>query len=166
MPKKYKRRDLSERFWEKVDKGAADACWEWNASRNADGYGQIGTYREDGKHVMRKAHCISYELTHNVKLEQGQHILHSCDNPPCVNPNHLRIGTNAENIADKVAKGRQAKQKGIEHGNAKLTDEKVREIRKEYAAGGILQRELAEKYEISQRTVSAIITKKLWKHIE
>jgi hypothetical protein len=87
-----------DRFWSKVQK--SDACWIWAASRDDKGYGTFGF---DG--VVQKAHRVAYQLSVGP-IPDGAHILHSCDNPPCVNPAHLRVGTRSDNMRDKVARGR------------------------------------------------------------
>jgi hypothetical protein len=87
------------RFWAKVSKG--DGCWIWTGSRNPKGYGRLNT----GNRV-RLAHAISWELSHGA-VPDGLWVLHRCDNPPCVRPDHLWLGTAADNTADMVAKGRQ-----------------------------------------------------------
>ena len=86
-----------ERFWSKVNK--TDVCWYWTAYRDDKGYGTFGL---NGK--LQKAHRVAYELTYGA-IPDGAHILHSCDNPPCVNPAHLRAGTRSDNMRDKVARG-------------------------------------------------------------
>lgn len=93
-------RPLAERFWEKVDRRGPDECWMWTASRRALGYGQI---RIGGK--SRKAHRVAYELA-NGPIPAGMAVLHGCDNPPCVNPAHLRAGTMTDNVRDMVTRGR------------------------------------------------------------
>lgn len=87
-----------ERFWSKVTK--SDGCWEWTAHRDKKGYGSFGF---SGK--VQKAHRVAYILTFG-ELPDGAHILHSCDNPSCVNPGHLRTGTHTDNMQDKVMRGR------------------------------------------------------------
>lgn len=92
------------RFWAKVDKGSDAECWEWTASRNSYGYGQLAVVLPSGKRP-RLAHRLSWEL-HVGPIPEGMCILHRCDNPPCVNPSHLFIGTKADNYRDMRAKGR------------------------------------------------------------
>ena len=94
-------RPLAERFWEKVDVGSPSECWEWTAAKDKCGYGVIKVARK-----MKKAHRVSYELNNGL-ITQGLDALHSCHNPGCVNPSHIRIGTNAENVKDKMLAGRE-----------------------------------------------------------
>ena len=93
---------LSARFWPKVDKAGPDDCWEWNASRQGTGaYGRIGV---NGK--VELAHRISYELMHGP-IPDGLFVMHRCDNPPCVNPAHLSLGTRRDNMEDSMDKNRR-----------------------------------------------------------
>lgn len=112
-----------ERFWPKVEK--SDGCWLWVGAKDRKGYGklQIGTLKNP-KYVT--ASRLSYEIA-NGPIPPGRNVLHSCDTPPCVNPEHLFLGSYADNAADKVAKGRQSR--GENHPWAKLTNDQVRELR-------------------------------------
>lgn len=95
------RRPLAARFWSFVVQH--ERCWEWTGARTAYGYGILGRgTREDG---LIYAHRVSWEL-HNGSLPDGLCVLHTCDNPPCTNPNHLWLGTKGDNNRDMVAKGR------------------------------------------------------------
>jgi hypothetical protein len=98
-----KPRPISVRFWEKVRKRGADDCWEWTANRLPRGYGLLGAGRR-GQHALY-AHRLSWEL-HNGQIPAGQFVLHRCDNPPCVNPAHLFLGTHTDNMRDMHAKRR------------------------------------------------------------
>lgn len=154
----YKQEDI-DRFWSKVNKDDSD-CWNWNAYYDKDGYGQI---KINGKNMG--AHRVAFEIYHNQKIKEGMFILHSCDNRKCVNPAHLREGTQQENINDKVERGRcrNGNLKGEAHGSSKLTQQQVNEIRERYAVGNISQKELGEEYGVKQTTICDIIRFKLWK---
>jgi hypothetical protein len=117
---------LEERFWVKVDSGAPNGCWEWTGGCDRDGYGKI---KDSGKTV--KSHRASWEI-HNGPIPEGALVLHKCDNPKCVRPAHLLLGTDKENAADKVAKGRQGSLKGESLPQSRLREPDVRSIREMY----------------------------------
>jgi hypothetical protein len=151
------RRSVDERFWEKVDRsGGADACWPWTASRDALGY---GFFRVSTRQSMWKSHRVAWLLTRGER--PSLLVCHRCDNPPCCNPAHLFLGTNADNIADRDAKGRTAVGMVTHFGEAsplaKLSDEQVRQIRELYAGGGISQAAIAARYGVAQTHVGRIV---------
>lgn len=147
--------ELGERFWSKVDIGGPDDCWEWKASRSS-GYGQ---FRLGGK--MQRSHRLV------IGLRAGDEgcALHSCDWPPCVNPAHLSIGTQEDNVSQRDARGRHVATPGEDHGMSKLTDAEVLDIRARYATGQITQRALAEEYGVHFSLISLIIRRKIWTHL-
>lgn len=142
-----------ERFWKKVKK-AENGCWEWQASCDKKGYGQI---RFNG--TMIKAHRKMWEIVKGP-IPEGLCVLHRCDNPPCVNPDHLFLGTMKDNSQDMVKKGRCA------WNSVKLTANQIIEIRKQYTTGSVLYRELAEKHGVAVSTIGSIIRKETWKKID
>ena len=143
-----------ERFWSKVNK--TENCWEWTGSLQTGGY---GVFKVKGKQVY--AHRFSFSLTFT---EPGElYVLHHCDNPKCVRPDHLFAGTPADNSADCVSKGRAAR--GSQDGNAKLTEQAVLAIREKYARGGVGQRALAREYGTSQSTIQYALNRRSWKHV-
>lgn len=143
-------RGLYERFWRRVDVREPDDCWEWTGSKSSNGYGGIKVSGQD-----QYAHRVSWMLFHG-SIPKGIHVLHRCDNPGCVNPNHLFLGTPADNAADRDAKGRQAK--GERMGTAKLTPDKVLAIRE----SPLRQRELARMYGVDQSQISHIKHRESW----
>lgn len=145
-------RSTMNRFWKKVDK--TGDCWEWTAYTTDRGYGY---FRHDGG---TRAHRYSWVL-HNGPIPDGQCVLHRCDNPGCVNPEHLFLGTWADNNADRAAKGRNACRVGEKHHLAKLTDDQAREIK--YSDGSC--RELSRQYGVSPGLVSMIKNGRRWSHI-
>jgi hypothetical protein len=142
-------------FWRKTVK--TPECWVWIGCVDRDGYGQIGVnYRQV------KAHRFSWELHHST-IPEGLCVCHRCDNRSCVNPEHLFLGTNQENTMDKVAKGRQ--QRGSANGTAKLTEEKVVEIRRLIAAGKP-QTHIARQYGVTPGNVCSIHHGRSWGHVK
>ena len=150
---------FKERFWEKVSVRGEDQCWEWVGTKAG---GRYGSMRVDGK--MRSAHLISWEL-HNGQVIGGLCVCHKCDNPSCVNPSHLFLGTHRDNMKDMVKKGRVGCVKGENHGCSKLTIQQVLEIRSKYVTGKYLQRQLAVEYGVDRTTISSVVNRKIWRHI-
>lgn len=147
--KSKKEKSLAERFWEKVKTSTEENCWEWQGNKNKQGY---GTFR-NGK--MDKAHRISWVLHYGNNIGP-LYVCHKCDNPSCVNPYHLFLGTNFENMRDMVEKGR-LKQRN----NVKLTEEQVSEIRS--YKGNCTHKQLGEKYGVSKSAITAIKNNRNWK---
>lgn len=148
--------DFSERFWGRTSR--VGDCIEWTRAKTPAGYGAL---RHEGEFLY--AHRVAYELAHGP-IPDGAHILHSCDNPACCNPEHLTAGTHSDNMRDMHSKGR-GNPPGLSHGHhpmAKLTEEQVAEIRRRYTAGGVTQYELAPEYGVSQAHLSKIVRKKSW----
>lgn len=146
---------VAARFWPKVSK--TDGCWNWTASKNSWGYGTI--VDDDGR--TRTAHRISWRLHHGA--EPTGCVLHRCDNPACVRPDHLFLGTVQDNNADMMAKGRE--QRGERSGLAVLTDERVRAMRA-LRRDGIGTREIARRFGISNGTASYAIRGITWGHVK
>lgn len=147
------------RFWSKVDRHDADACWLWTAALDAHGYGRFSVGGRRG--AMEKAPRVAWSITHGT-IPTVQHVLHHCDTPSCVNPAHLFLGDAALNAADKVAKGRQLR--GSDFPQARLTEDDARRIRQLYASGARTQRSLAAEFGIAQSIVSDIVNRRRWRH--
>lgn len=151
-------KSAAERYEAKVDRSAGPAgCHPWLAP--GEDYGRLKV----GEHMFM-AHRFGYAL-YVGPIPPGMQVLHRCDNPPCQNTAHLFLGTNDDNIADKVAKGRQARHtltRGMRSGSAKLTDDDVRQIRALYAAGGVSQRALAARYGLSQSAIGRLLNRQSW----
>jgi hypothetical protein len=155
---------LETRFFDRVGRKTANGCILWNGRLNEHGYGVIspaGTPGLGEPHELL-AHRVAYELLIGP-IPDGLFVLHRCDNPPCINPIDLFLGTQADNMADKVAKGRQLP--GEMHPMAKLTNDDARAIINRYRAGGIYQRQLAKEYGVGQAAISKIILRDGWKNI-
>lgn len=149
---------IEERFFNKIEK--TDKCWIWKASTQG-GYGQLWCIKR--KRAIR-AHIISYEI-HNGKIPKGMCVCHSCDNPPCVNPLHLWLGTHAENMRDGFKKGRIKNtnpSNGERHWNAKMTWGKVREIRKTNLPRYGRNKILAKQYGVHVQIIKRILNNRNW----
>lgn len=158
---------LADRFWAKVEKTAT--CWLWTGAKYG-GYGRLNPGKHSG--VPLRAHRVSWEL-HYGPIPQGMVVCHRCDNPSCVRPDHLFLGSHEDNMLDAVRKGRTKKgrpapesgQPGELHHHAKLTNADVRAIRARRAAGEPIAT-LARDYGIHQTHVRSIVRRDCWKHID
>lgn len=152
------KKTMEQRFWEKVKKG--EGCWEWIGAKNPAGYGVLGSSKSEGG--VFSAHRFSY-LLHKGVIPDKLWVLHSCDNPSCVNPYHLRVGDQSDNVMDAVERGRHVDNAGEKHGMSKLTRGDVKMIRGMYSGGGYTQKDIGEKFGVRDSTVCLIVNKKRWK---
>jgi len=152
-----------ERLMAKVDKSQDPlGCWVWRGGKASAGYGHI---RSRG--TIIQTHRLSWELM-NGPIPEGMYVCHRCDNPPCVNPDHLFLGTGADNVNDKMAKGRYRKGapcRGESNNKAKLTTAQVLQIRKEYQPRVVIMTHLASRFGVCRDTIRKILNRKLWSHI-
>lgn len=155
-----------KRFFSKVNKTTPDSCWDWKGCKDRNGYGAFSL-----RHKRFFAHRVSYLIYHKIdplKLK----VCHKCDNPPCVNPNHLFLGTDAENVADRVRKGRpgaresspETTARGAKIGSSKLNDDKVTSILSKLKAGESIKK-VAKEFGVSFSTIYGISTNIQWKHV-
>lgn len=151
------------RFWAKVQKMGDDDCWVWTAGQDKDMYGKFRLCK-DGKKIDIRAHQYSWQLFAGRPAPPGARVCHKCDHPYCVNPAHLFLGTTSDNNRDRDQKGRQAK--GETQGKVKLTEEKVREIRKLYATGEYTKQQLADLFSVVRSVIYGIVNNKSWKHVK
>jgi hypothetical protein len=146
------------RFWSKVKK--TDDCWVWTGKPDKDGYGVF--YIPNRKPRSKKSHRMSWELVNGPPGDM--HVLHHCDNPPCIRPDHLWLGTDADNAADRARKKRGAPQDGSNNHATNLVEDDIRTIRNRYASGE-LQKTIAADYGLTQTGISQIVLRKVWKHV-
>lgn len=150
-------------FWERVDRGNDDECWNWTGfaktnPKNPTPYGVLGWRGKSSR-----AHRVAYEISAG-KIPEGAMVLHRCDNTLCCNPNHLYLGNHAQNMRDMVDRNRRkGSGGGQENGRAKLTNEQAKAIRAEYAQGVRSQQSIASEYGISQFAISQIIANKRYR---
>ena len=154
------------RFWSKVERDDEnpDKCWEIvDMYLNKLGYGVFSI-----KDKLILAHRFAFQNYHNRLITDGMLIMHSCDNPKCVNPAHLSEGTNQDNVTDMMNKGRHVcnPNKGEQHIHSKLTVKQVKEIREKYdKKNGIFYKVLAIEYGVCKQNICDIINRKKWSHI-
>lgn len=152
-------RSLADRFWEKVRIG--EGCWLWIGKKRSDGYGRIRN-----QWSWLPAHRVAFFLTYGA-IPDGMLVCHQCDNPSCVRPDHLFLGTNADNSRDAAIKGRMSgwpRARGEKNGKAKLTVDAVLFIRRAHAEGTSLS-ELATEARVSIRTIEDVVNRSTWKWV-
>lgn len=149
-----------DKFWSLIDRSDISGCWPWINAKTERGYGRfkIG-------YTEYRTHRIAFFLSRGKDTKLL--VCHSCDNPPCCNPEHLFEGTSKDNTDDYVAKGRQHHNghgpKGEKNGQAKLNNKIVAEIRAKYREGGRCQVSLAIKYGVSKSTIGYVVNHTYWK---
>lgn len=177
--------DFIERFWAKVDQRGPGECWEWQGLLLGTGYGQVG-FRGRGYGT----HRVAWMLTHG-DIPAGLFVCHRCDNPACVNPTHLFLGTPADNSRDMVIKGRvshgdrhrqsiktrargdqngarlhpERLPRGSNHGNSRLTEAMVSEIRRLLAVGTMTKQVIALQFGVSRSVIWSIAAGRTWRHV-
>ena len=148
------REQEASRFWAKVAKG--QGCWLWTGTLGRRGYGVVIRAQK-----RIRAHRFAWTLEHGA-IPDGLWVLHKCDNPRCVRPDHLFLGTHRDNVNDQVAKLRHMR--GERNGRARFTEAQIQAIREAHAAGAT-QVALAKQYGTTQPRISAIVLRKLWRHV-
>lgn len=134
------------------------ACWEWTGGKDQDGYGHAAAFG-----VTIKAHRLSYIL-HTGAIPNKAQVLHRCDSPSCVNPEHLFLGTARDNMTDKKLKKRCNPARGVRGGSARLTECQVFEIR-ELRQKGVPSKRLSKQYGVSQAAICHIVSGRNWAHL-
>lgn len=155
------RKEIVAHFWlrvARVDDGTHSECWNWKGAITKDGYGSLRI-----KQKTIYAHRLAFELSHRP-LEPNEHVLHTCDNPRCCNPSHLRAGSHADNMADMAAKhrGNGGSPGGSRQGNSKLDEVQVASIRRQY--NGKNRQDLARMYNVTPQAINYVISKG-WRHV-
>lgn len=159
---------VSERYWTKVDRSAGpDACWPWNSSLTRRGYGLFSMRGPQGsQHYL--AHRVAFLLEFgHMPPESAPFLMHTCDNPRCVNPRHLRPGTHQDNMTDMASKGRKRGYgggTGVRNGRSRLTAKAVLELRMWRDQRGI-QTMYARTFQVSVSTVSLAMNGRTWSHL-
>ncbi len=159
-------KQIKEKFNEKYEPVTESGCWIWTASINNCGYGKISV---DGK--IKGAHRVSYEL-HVGEIPKGMCVLHKCDVPACVNPDHLFLGTHQDNMRDKTVKGRhvstkgQTYNRGSVHGEAKLNEVDVRLIKQLLKTSNLMQKQIGKYFGVDHTTISEINTGRNWSYVK
>lgn len=159
-------------FWVYVDVKRKEDCWEWlgntipsESKQSPQGYGRF-RYRGKARLAHRVAFCLHNEIDITTLEWPERIILHTCDNPSCCNPYHLRLGTHAENMKDCRGKKRQRSPRGEETNTAILNRVQVKAIRRRIVKGNVSLRQLALKYGVSRNTIYAIRDRKIWAWLE
>ncbi len=160
--KKHARGTLEERFWNFVDKKSEDECWHWTGQILSNGYGRISVGARNLGNEL--AHRVSWRLANKQEIPEKMVVMHKCDNPKCVNPNHLNIGTHKQNTQDMITKGRKrvVSPKGEGNGKSLLDAEKVRLIR----SSKLNHAELGRQLGVSTSCIRGVRSGRTWSHIE
>lgn len=149
------------RFWSKVEVLTDKQCWNWKGGTIPQGY---GSFWANGRNL--RAHRVAWELFHNTRVPDGGVLCHHCDNPLCVNPHHLYVGTSKTNAQDREKRGRANRLVGESSPRARITEAVVVEIRARYEPRKVTLLQLADEFGISFQHVSEIVHGKKWAHVK
>ncbi len=155
----YRGKSVADRFFPRVNKNGPGGCWLWTGSIDTGGYGTI---------QIRQRICLTHRLSwllHKGDVPEGLYVLHRCDVRNCVNPEHLWLGTYADNNRDAREKGRWKPEFGESIGTSKLTTSNVRKIKSEFAAGGVSKAALGRRFGVTDVMIGNIVRGKWWKHV-
>lgn len=158
--------DTIRRFWAKVERRGPNECWGWNASTHKDGYPSFYVPNPGGHNRQKLGHRFMVELQEGRELSKDEYVLHSCDNPTCTNPRHLRIGTQKDNVRDCMNRGRMNRAKGERTANAKMNDETIRSIRLNYTGAYGEAAHLAREYGVTKSVMARILSGGAWQHLD
>lgn len=161
-----------EIFWSRVERKGPGECWPWKASRDRKGYGTVCFTLGRRIYLKTRSHILARFLA-TGEWPNGLLTCHTCDNPCCANPEHLYLGKPVQNTRDMMTRKRHRYQtqpdnvqRGEELTQSKLSGDKVREIRRLYAEGGVTLQDLAARYGVTKVCVHHVIIRKTWKHID
>ena len=141
-----------------------ESCYSWGGYINSGGYGQYTLRLSSGKTNAHPAHRISWYY-HTGEWPSGKLVLHKCHNRECTNPDHLELGTHKDNMRHRSESGRQTRPTGSKNGNAKLTEDDVQAIKRDYSLGKVSQGKLAKQYGVTRSVISNIVNEKTWRHL-
>ncbi len=149
-----------ELFWSKVHIRGNNSCWEWIGCKDIKGYGRVKYHRK-----VVAAHRIAYKLFFG-SIPSNMQVLHKCDNRVCCNPSHLYLGTNSDNVRDKVARNRQYRPAGLLNNHVKLSISNISEIRELYKIGKHSYRALAKRFNVTEPNIGYIVRRETWKFVD
>ena len=157
---------IEARYWTRVEKRGPDECWPWTGLTENFGHGSLFIGKDfNGNTICEKAHRLAWRFA--TGSDPGEHkVRHRCDNPPCQNPAHLELGTQADNVRDMYMRGRNRNpgRQGERHHAAKITEADVREMI-QLRRAGLLQHEIADRFGVGRTAVTRILNGKRWGHV-
>lgn len=150
----------SERLWSKINVGSKDECWIWKGAKTTAGYGVLRV-----NYKPRYTHRLMWMLHNKTNIPKKDCICHSCDNPPCCNPAHLFLGSQADNLKDARDKGKMEMARGINHHATELSEDDIRQIRY-LGQTKMTHKDIGERFGTTRMSVNDIIHKRTWAHID